>query len=510
MLTIAEIRRRAEERNQRISREVYEHGSGQKAEMAMAHILEAYGDLQTREAVEQLREAFETQADPTEKRRLQYLLADLRQGFLDNHVAALHDAFATQEATKSVVLDGETIPFRQAAIRMSNEPDRERRSALQDASCRVIAELSPLHMSALAGVREVITGDLGYPTYTDFYKIQRGIDFADLAGRMQIFLDRTDDLYRTVMNDWTIGALGIPVDKCVRHDINFLLRAREFDHAFPESGLIPTLESTVADLDLTLRHIFLDLEKRPTKSPRAFCSPVRVPEEIYLVVSPKGGMDDYSALLHECGHSLHFAHASAELPYEFRFLGDNSVTETFAFTLEHFHLEPGWLRRHTTLSEAEIARYRFHGLRQLLFMVRRYSAKLKYELELHDSRPLEGKDALYKRHLESVLLYRHFSEYWLFDTDEGYYTAQYLRAWTLAAQLRAYLRRRHGPDFFLKPAAGTDLVALWSLGQRLSADELATHLGYDGLDVEPLVEEMTSVLGSSAEGRENFVRRDVG
>ncbi|MBM3266800.1 MAG: hypothetical protein FJZ01_04045 [Candidatus Sericytochromatia bacterium] len=495
MLTIADIRRRAEERNQRISREVYEHGSGLKAEMGMAHILEAYGDLQTREAVEYLRGAFEAEVDPVEKRRLQYLLADLRQGFLDNHVAALHDKFATQEATKSVELAGESIPFRQAAIRMSNEPDRERRIALQEASCRVIAELSPLHSDALAAVRKIITEDLGYPSYTDFYRIQRGIDFADLATRMQIFLDRTNDLYRRVMDDWTRAGLGRGIDECARHDINFLLRAREFDHAFPESGLIPTLEATVADLDLTLRHIFLDLEKRPTKSPRAFCSPVRVPEEIYLVVSPKGGMDDYSALLHECGHSLHFAHASPDLPYEFRFLGDNSVTETFAFTLEHFHLEPGWLRRHTDLSEDEIARYRFHGLRQLLFMVRRYSAKLEYELELHDNRPLAGKDALYRQHLESVLLYRHFSEYWLFDTDEGYYTAQYLRAWTLAAQLRAYLRRRHGPDYFLQPAAGRDLVDLWSLGQRLSADELATHLGYDGLDVEPLVDEMIGVLG---------------
>ena len=497
MPTIAQIRELAEARNRRICREYYEHGSGQKAEMAMAPILEDYSDLSSRTIIDQLREAYEKESDPAEKRRLQYLLADLLEGFLAKHVAPLHDQVATQEATKYIVVDGEEMPFRQAAIRMANEHDRSRRLAIQAASREVISEFSPLHVAALDGVRKLLVQDLGFPSYTDFYRIQRGIEFEELAKLMRTFVARTSDLYHDAMDAWTREQLGLRLEDCERHDITCLLRAREFDHAFPETGLIPTLEATVRDLDLSLRHINLDLEKRPTKSPRAFCSPVRVPEEIYLVVAPKGGTDDYSALLHECGHCLHFAHVEGDLPYEFRYLGDNSVTETFAFTVEHFILEAGWLARHTALSQAEIARYRYHGLRQLLFMTRRYSAKLFYELELHDNRPLDGKSGLYKQHLESALYYRHFPEYWLFDTDEGFYSAQYLRAWILGAQLRAYLRERHGERFYLKPEAGKDLVRLWRFGQRLPAHELARELGYDGLDVEPLVRDMTSVLAGA-------------
>ena len=46
---------------------------------------------------------------------------------------------------------------------------------------------------------------------------------------------------------------------------------------------------------------------RPKKSPRAFCAPVRVPGEVYLVLSPVGGRDDFSVLFHEAGHAEHYA-----------------------------------------------------------------------------------------------------------------------------------------------------------------------------------------------------------
>ena len=87
----------------------------------------------------------------------------------------------------------------------------------------------------------------------------------------------------------------------------------------------------------------LDTEQRPLKSPRAFCAPVHVPDEVYLVIPRHGGRDDYAALFHEAGHTEHYAHVDASLPFEYRHLGDNSVTEGFAFLLEHLTEDPAWL-----------------------------------------------------------------------------------------------------------------------------------------------------------------------
>jgi hypothetical protein len=193
---------------------------------------------------------------------------------------------------------------------------------------------------------------------------------------------------------------------------------------------------------------------------------------------------------------LHFANVDLDLPYEFRWLGDNSVTEGFAFTFEQLMLEDGWLARHTTMEAQDRHRYRYHAFRNLLFMIRRYAAKFSYELQLHDSKPLAGKSAIYTETLEDALGIRHYPEYWLFDMDGGFYSAQYLRAWIFAAQLRKHLRADFGPEYYLNPESGKAFKKLWRLGQQLPVQELAQSLGFGGLDVGPLIGELEAALNT--------------
>src|SRR5262249_20115803 len=122
-------------------------------------------------------------------------------------------------------------------------------------------------------------------------------------------------------------------------------------------------------------------DSRPTKSPRAFCSTPRVPAEVYLVLPPVGGREDYATLFHEAGHAEHYGSTDAGLAFEFRHLGDNSVTESFAFLLEGLTASPDWLQRLIGVDEAEAAVQ--HARAARLVMLRRYSAKIAYEVELH-------------------------------------------------------------------------------------------------------------------------------
>src|SRR5258707_10101227 len=82
-----------------------------------------------------------------------------------------------------------------------------------------------------------------------------------------------------------------------------------------------------------------------------FRSPVRVPDEVYLVLRPHGGQTDWNTFLHELGHALHYAYMRPDHPMEFRFLGDNSVTEGFAMLFDHLMQDAGWLQRYTGLEK---------------------------------------------------------------------------------------------------------------------------------------------------------------
>ena len=62
-------------------------------------------------------------------------------------------------------------------------------------------------------------------------------------------------------------------------------------------------------------------------------------------------------------------------------LGDNAVTEGWAMLLDHLIDEPEWLT--LRLDFARPTEFAAEGATGLLYFVRRYSAKLLYELEFH-------------------------------------------------------------------------------------------------------------------------------
>src|SRR5262249_38426318 len=133
-----------------------------------------------------------------------------------------------------------------------------------------------------------------------------------------------------------------------RWDSPRLIRAAEWDPVFPAERMVPALEATLAGLGIELDrqpNVELDVEPREKKSPRAFCAPIEVPGRVVLVMKAIGGPDDWSALFHEAGHTEHFANTSPDLPVEGRRLGDNAVTEGWAFLFEHLVDNPAWLSR---------------------------------------------------------------------------------------------------------------------------------------------------------------------
>ena len=179
--------------------------------------------------------------------------------------------------------------------------------------------------------------------------------------------------------------LGLPaLGELRRCDLPRFFRAPDLDAQYPADRLLESFRSTLAGLGVDLDeqdNVHLDTEARRTKSSRAFCSVPRVPDEVYLVIAPHGGRDDYAALFHEGGHAEHYAHTDPKLAFEFRMLGDNSVTEAFAFLLQHLVDEERWMRKRLGVEDAEAAVAQASAAR--LALLRRYAAKLAYELELH-------------------------------------------------------------------------------------------------------------------------------
>jgi hypothetical protein len=187
----------------------------------------------------------------------------------------------------------------------------------------------------------------------------------------------------------------------------------------------------------------------------------------------------------------HFACTDARAPFDCRCLGDNSVTEAYAFLVGKLPTLRPWLREVLGLEDA--AGYLRLARLVDLHYLRRYASKLSYELELHRSETPEGMDVRYAEVLQKALKLRAWRENYLYDVDDFFYAACYLRAWMLEVQLRRRLVGEFGERWFRRREAGRYLMDLWSVGQELNAEEVAGRLGYSGLQVEPLIEDLVSL-----------------
>jgi hypothetical protein len=483
------------------SREFYLHGSGQKEQLEIAAIVERYGAAFTPEAVRACLDAVEHAGDEAEKRRSIALAQAVAESCMERELAALGDELATAEAQATVQVDGETIPYFSAAVMVQNERDRERRAAIDAARRVVVAELNPLREQLFRRHHELI-GELGFPGYVEFYSTLKGIDVRALGEQMQAFLDRTRDLYDAHIASWFEEVIGVPWAAAERHDAALLFRMSDQDSWFQSERMLPTLRETLMGLGVALDdqpNVHLDTEDRPKKNPRAFCAPVRTPDEVYLVIRPTGGYQDFRALFHEAGHTEHFAHVERTRPFEERDLGDNSVTEAFAFTMEHLLLDGNWISDALSLDDTSLRTLVHHAHVHYLYMLRRYGSKLVYELALHSAGP-NGMQAMPERYAATLtgnLGFRYAQEGWLDDVDPGFYASQYLRAWMLEAQLRERWQRQHGERWWGPGKAGDELRALWSLGQALPAHLLAAELGMDGLGIDALERRIRQGLETS-------------
>jgi hypothetical protein len=471
----------------------YRHYAGLEAEYEIEPIYARHGWLFTLDAVARLREQVDAVPPGTDQQRRARMLLDFTvEGTIGQATKALDAELARREADLSIEIDGERIGFRESAVLQANEPRSEMRELVEQARLELTArELGPLYRELLE-LQHATAAELGYASYRAMCEQCKALDLDRLERQTDDFSAQTDSVYAPLLGPELQRSLGIGLGQLRRADIPRFFRAPDQDAWFPAQRLVPSLIETLRGLGIEAsqqRGVTLDIEHRPRKSPRAFCAPVRVPGEIYLVLAPVGGRDDYSVLFHESGHTEHFAHVDPSLPFEFRYLGDNAITEAYAFLLQHLAENPHWLARHLGIGDP--SQIVTHGRAQRLIYLRRYAAKLAYELELHGpQRDLDELPRRYAQLLGAALQIDWPQQTFLADVDPGFYSACYLRAWALEAHLRHHLEQSFGPIWFEQPEAGQLLKALWNHGQRLTAEELLQELTGEPLDFSVMLRDL--------------------
>ena len=505
-LTLARLRTEGQAFTEEISRESYLAHSGRKTGAEFTPIYDKYSDILGTDALDVTLEEFKNAGKGTEERRAASMLLDWQlESQASRSLAELDEREIAWESTAVITTsDGEQVQYQAAAIEIANERDRSRRLALDAARADLVTrEHAPLRLERLQREKDFIESLGIASSYNAAFEEISGVSLSSLAHECAAFLRDTQSMWDETLPYYLKKSLGITPDQATRSDALALLRASEYDDAFPGSTLQASVSRQLLEMNVDPAaggKIIHDVGERPGKRARAFCAPTRVPEEVYLVLRPHGGQSDYTTLLHESGHALHFANIRADYPFEYKWLGDNSITEAYAMLFDHRMQDRGWLLRYTELGNNRVNDFlRLAGFEELHY-IRRYCAKLIYEVEAYgEDADWKGLPDIYVETLSRATNFQYRSADAFVDFDPRYYSTRYLRAWQLQSLINDTLVARFDIDWFRNPSAGPWITQeLWAEGQRETAEELAARITgeKEKLSFAPLKRNIGQLLGN--------------
>lgn len=491
-----QYRRDFAEFNVACAREHYLFQSGQKNTLQITPIYERYGHLFERSLIYDLKRELSETPDhfETENVAIRRLFAFAAEQFLEDSVKRLTEEIGQYEANATVEWMGREMTFQDSTLAITTESDREARRTLFSKRLAVIEASNSLRAERLLKLHETARS-LEYSSYVALFEQLRQVDYSVIALQSSTLLSHTEAAYLSRLDEVLWRELGLRVDQAERSDAMHLLHLTSFDDQFPPKQMLQVYGETMAGLGIWVdeqRNISIDSEPRRRKNSRAFCMPILIPDDVRLVIRPAGGQSDYQAFLHESGHAQHYGWASADLSPEFKYTGDYALTETYAFLFNHLISDGDWLSNFLGITDsAEFAR---SVMLARLVTVRRYVAKFMYERQLHLGEELAESAAVFAMLQTEATGFKTYPAEFLFDLDDSFYSASYLRAWAFEVSLREYLKTRFGSRWWSSPRAGDFLKEIWETGDRYSADEMAAQIGVGPIRFDPLIDEFNAAL----------------
>lgn len=470
---------------------------GLKEVAETAKIYKEYRELFGREALEKVKAEAQKTRDPKKKEILERLYFTLAGSFIGQQLADEEDKITTYFVKAKVKVGDEEFAYFQLAPMISKEPFFEKRELLDNLATPVVSKINPRELALLKSEIKLFSS-LGFGGYLDFYSQAKKMNYGKFAAVVLSIGEKTEKIWQIVAARACREVLGRPFKNIRACHLLYLRSLSMFDNYFPKDKVVSVFEKWSSDIGLSglLSAVKIDDVDRPRKNPRAVCCSPNPPKEVHLVIKPIGGEQDYEAMFHEGGHSLHYAGVNGQLPYTFRNISrSNALTESLAFILEDLVASPQFLTTYLNVSAFTGARIRWQAYFSNLMLLRRYLGKFSYELAMFKKCLLGQGPALYKKHLDATTGFVNKRENWLFDMDSGFYSAEYLRAWIASAQLEDYLLRKFGLRWFVNRRAGEFLRKLYSRGVQDEVEDVVARLGYKPWDISLLVKGYKEVLG---------------
>lgn len=472
---------------------------GTPLELSKAHAgHEALFSLETYRTVDQaLSQARSLKASPSRIRELEQLRAFLAGEYLARGLAEINAVIANLEASMTFTVAGLEQRFHELPKLLANEKSAVRRRALYSGASESYERLGQSIRRKEERTFALIS-ELGFGSYEACAAALHNAEPASFLELAAFVLDGTDAVYGFTLERLAREELALPIGNLSRADLPRAFRGPSEDEGFSSSELLPRARATFGGMGVVLDNVpglTLDVTDSPKKSSRPLTVAPAIPGDVRISIRLRSGVQSQASLLHELGHSLSYSF-TRPLPFALSRLGSPATPEAFAVLFEELAQEPLWLEKIAGVRPERANAVSRALASRRLFLMRRAAGRLNYGYAVRAS-PEGELGALYEQHLGRAYGIAGKADDQarrLAELEDFFTSADDLRAWILAGQLRKQLVQRFGEAWWAQLKAGEWLKSLWAEGNARSPEELARAIGEPGLDASAAVERLSTAL----------------
>lgn len=402
--------------------------------------------LQVRQTAESSRTDAQTQASA--QRVLRFLAWAHRLSAAAPSLDGCADAL-----DESITSSMRTMTLADGLDRLAEDRERERRHLLE----RDVSDALWERQTAWARVIDAnihSSARLGFSSVRAQHDALTKVELETWLTAAQALLTRTEDAYRDLL-----GYVLKRLDSQLKpqgarwHDLLHGCTAPWMRELFREEDLLPAINRTFDELHLPLRSGLLDAEPREGRAPGAHVCVMRVPDDVRLAVTRRGGRHSFAALLGAGAEASLWSRGPGSVAVIERRFPEPVTVHAVRQLFADFALEEGWLKRFLRLPSAAAREAARLGAFATLTQLRQSAALLPYALELYERGPGRALAEEYEDRMARALAVAVPRGGFLVQAIDGVAPEQ-LGASTLAVGWGEELRERFNEDYFRNPATG--------------------------------------------------------
>lgn len=300
-------------------------------------------------------------------------------------------------------LDGEEIPRHEKTKIIFKEDDRERRRRALDSEGELRRQLAD-KARLLYKLRNEAAKALGHEDYPSLALARENLTVAELEEIFAKYERETREAYEELLAE---GVAKFDLGRIEAWDLNYVayrLSAAD-DRYFPKEAALPSLSEVVKGLGRDIDALGVPIHPDADIPYGGLCFPIRVPDDIRILLNLKDGMGDFQTLYHEFGHAVHrkfTACGSFALKYGDTGFFAEAMADTWALLISR----PAWLRAFTTMDEEEVSRLVAASEKAFAVRTRRFMSQQSFEIDAYRDADGDLDEAL-DRHSERFLGYRY-------------------------------------------------------------------------------------------------------